>query len=390
MAERRFDAGRLGKIERTPQGGARVPAALTRTGVLPYRNQDGSTRLEFRPPSEVFRADSLATLRGAPVIRGHVAWITAENWKEFALGHVSEGSVRQDGALVAAELVIQDADTLKRLDAGEDQEISLGYSLDYDPTPGTTPEGQRYDGVQRNVRVNHVALLPPGGGRAGRDVGVRLDSADPAFACDEFPAPPPAKTGGNPEGHRSMNIRFDGKDYDVSKPEGALALQQAADKLRQDALDAIKARDVLQGKVDAAVADEKKRLDAAEANKAEDKRRLDAAVAARVELETAARTVLGADFDCKSKSDREIMVSVVRGDSKDFDDKDRSDDYVRSRFDSVIEKGVRADSITTVIQDVAKGKPAPASKREDAIDPDAARAKKLERNSHAWKGRPAN
>jgi hypothetical protein len=390
MAERRFDAGRLGKIERTPQGGARVPAALTRTGVLPYRNQDGSTRLELRPPSEVFRADSLATLRSAPVTRGHAAWITADNWKQHALGHVAEGTERQDGKFLEAVLVVQDGTSVERLDTGEERELSMGYTCDFDPTPGVTAEGERYDGVQRNIRYNHVALLRAGEGRAGRDVAVRLDSADPAFACDEFPAPLPAKTGGNPEGHRSMNIRFDGKDYDVSKPEGALALQQAADKLRQDAADAVKAREVLQGKVDAHAADEKKRNDAAEANKAEDKKRLDAAVAARVELETAARTVLGADFDCKSKSDREIMVSVVRGDSKDFDDKDRSDDYVRSRFDSVIEKGVRADSITTVIQDVAKGKPAPASKREDAIDPDAARAKMLERNSNAWKGRPAN
>ena len=383
MAERRFDAGRLGKIERTPQGGARVPAALTRTGVLPYRNADGSTRLEFRPPSEVFRADSLATLRGAPVIRGHAAWITPDNWKQYALGHVADSSVRQDGELVAAELVIQDADTLRRLDAGEDQEISLGYSLDYDPTPGTTPDGQRYDGVQRNVRVNHVALLPPGGGRAGRDVGVRLDSAEPGLACDEFPAAPPAKTGADPEGHKTMKIRFDGKEYDVTKPEEALALQHAADKATEATKAATKRADEAQAKLDLAKEEESKRKDAAD-------KAFSSAVAARVALEGAARMVLGSEFDAKGKSDREVMLAAIRGDSKDFDDKDKSDDYVRSRFDSVCEKGTRADSITAVIQNVQAVKQTPAAVREDAIDPDTAAAKMRERNANAWKGKSAN
>ncbi len=115
-------------------------------------------------------------------------------------------------------------------------------------------------------------------------------------------------------------------------------------------------------------------------------------MAARVELEGAARTALGADFAPAGKSDREIMLAVIRGDAKDFSDKDRSDDYIRSRFDGVIEKGVRADSINSVIAGVREdgSKETPAPKREDAIDPDAAAQKMHERNSNAWKGNPAN
>jgi hypothetical protein len=199
----RFDAGRLGKIERTPQGGARIPAALTRTGVLNYLNADGSTRRELRPPEEVFRQDSLATLRSATVTEGHAAWITPENYQTHTRGHVAESSVREDGGLVAAELVVQASDSLKRIDTRELTELSAGYTCDFDPTPGEW-QGQRYDGVQRNIRYNHVALLPAGTGRAGRECGLRLDSAA-AICVDEFPALPAGtrvdshKTGGAPE-----------------------------------------------------------------------------------------------------------------------------------------------------------------------------------------------
>src|ERR1700753_3798690 len=41
----RLDAGgKLDKVSRTTLGGARVPATLTRTGVLNYRRGDGSVR----------------------------------------------------------------------------------------------------------------------------------------------------------------------------------------------------------------------------------------------------------------------------------------------------------------------------------------------------------
>jgi len=131
-------------------------------------------------------------LRSAPVTEGHAAWVTPANWSKFTLGTVSESSVRKDGDLVAAELVVQEGRTIARVDAGELQELSCGYTLDYDPTPGTW-NGERYDGVQRNIVYNHVALLPVGQARAGREAALRLDSADGEAAawCEEqiFGAP---------------------------------------------------------------------------------------------------------------------------------------------------------------------------------------------------------
>jgi uncharacterized protein len=176
MTDRRLDKGQLSRVQRTPQGGIRVDAALTRIGVLTYTNLDGTTRREFRSPEEVFHTDSLASLAGAPVLDGHSTWVTPETWQQHARGHVVEGSARQDGELVASQLTIQDAGTLSRVERRDLSEISCGYTCDFVARPGEW-KGQRYDGIQTNIRYNHIALLGAGQGRAGRECALRLDAA---------------------------------------------------------------------------------------------------------------------------------------------------------------------------------------------------------------------
>src|SRR5678816_252445 len=99
----RFDVGVIGKLEKTPTGGVRVPARVTRTGVFPYMRADGSIQREYRPASEVFKADSLASLADAAVTVEHPTEgvVTPETFRQLAAGYVREG-VRQDGNFVAA------------------------------------------------------------------------------------------------------------------------------------------------------------------------------------------------------------------------------------------------------------------------------------------------
>ena len=169
----RTDSGTLSGVQRTPQGGIRVDAALTRTGLLRYRNPDGSDRWELRRPEDVFHATSLAGLRDAPVTDEHHGLVTAANHSALAKGHVS-GEPRQDGDTLAATLVIQDADLIAAIEAGTKREVSAGYECDLETAPGEHA-GQRYDAVQRNIRYNHIAIVPRG--RAGSGVCLRLDAA---------------------------------------------------------------------------------------------------------------------------------------------------------------------------------------------------------------------
>ncbi|MDP3278282.1 MAG: DUF2213 domain-containing protein [Deltaproteobacteria bacterium] len=163
--------------ERTPSGGVRLSAAITKAGVLTYRDTTGREWRELRPASEVFAEDSLRTLRGAPVTDLHpTKLVTPETWRELSVGHVGDDIARED-ALVVASVLVQYAAEIARIEAGERKEISAGYVCEVDETPGITAEGERYDRVQRAIRYNHAALGPSGWGRAGADVSLRLDAA---------------------------------------------------------------------------------------------------------------------------------------------------------------------------------------------------------------------
>jgi hypothetical protein len=374
--EIRLDAGKLGKAKRTPQGGARIPATLTRTGILEYRRADGTVRKEYRPKDEVFRQDSLDQLLGAPVTVGHVAMIDAANWREHAKGHVI-GNIRQDGPRVAADIDVQDADTLKRIDSGDLTEISLGYRVDYDPTPGEF-NGERYDGVQRNIRYNHVALLESGKGRAGRDIGLRLD--DSSAVCDT-PDVIPATKEVTVEPKTVVKIRLDGKEFEEGSKEHIAHLESKASEALKKAETESARADSLQVKLT------KSEADLAAANSVE---RLDSLANARVELRTKAARVLGADYKFQGKSDREIMVDAIRVDRKDFSDKDaagnlRPDVYVEASFDMIEVKAVRQDSISALTGFLTRVKSkAPEARTDSSEDNRTPRQKMIERNQTAW------
>jgi len=170
----RMDGSPLGKVRTTPQGGAVVPAVLTRTGVFTYEGLNGPIR-EYRPPEEVFNPESLATLANAPVTREHPPEkITIENYRKHARGNLVTGTVETTPTEVTSDLAIQDSELLGDIESEEKREVSLGYDADADETPGVSPEGETYDRVQRNIRYNHVAIVKRG--RAGSTVSLRLDS----------------------------------------------------------------------------------------------------------------------------------------------------------------------------------------------------------------------
>jgi hypothetical protein len=178
----RFDSGRLSKATRTGSGGARVPASIARTGIQTYTDAQGRTVREYRAPDVVFDAAALETLASIPVTVGHPGAVDAANWRRHAVGHVSDAPpARRADARVPgrewldAQIIIQDADALRRIEAGDLVEVSMGYLADVVYTPGVTPSGEHYDAIQHSVRFNHLALLPSGRARAGAGARLRLD-----------------------------------------------------------------------------------------------------------------------------------------------------------------------------------------------------------------------
>jgi len=177
MGVLRFDkASPLSKPVRLPNGFVRAEGYLTRSGIFVYRDGQGNTVRELRPPEEVMHPEALASFALVPVTNDHPSeLLTADNAKQYAVGSVSE-SVVPEGDKVRASLMITDAAAIEALDAGK-SELSCGYTADVEFSPGVW-NGQPYDAVQRNIRGNHVALVDAG--RAGPACAIRMDAAGAA------------------------------------------------------------------------------------------------------------------------------------------------------------------------------------------------------------------
>ena len=181
MGVLRYDqASPLSKPVRLPNGFVRAEGYLTRSGIFVYRDAQGRTVRELRPPEEVMHPDSLASFGLMPVTNEHPSeLLTADNAKEYQVGTVSE-SVVAEGDKVRAALMITDAQAIEALDAGK-SELSCGYTADLVQEAGVW-QGQPYDAIQRNIRGNHVALVDAG--RAGPACSIRMDAAG---AAQEIP-----------------------------------------------------------------------------------------------------------------------------------------------------------------------------------------------------------
>lgn len=307
----RYDSNRF-KATKTDEGFLIDSPVVARTGIQIYYDANGKPRRELRLPDEVFNADALSSMKGKPITVTHKGEITAKNFRRAGVGTVlSEG--KQDGETVRADIIIQDQDAISKAESGEYVELSLGYKVDLEEVSGEW-NGQKYDAIQRNIRVNHLSLVKKA--RAGSIARLNLDGDQEDFTTVE------EKT--------MAKVRLDsGLEYE-SAPEVIQALE--ATKVRADAMqserDTIKSeKDALQAKCDATQAkvdgfDEQ--LKKAREDGAKDAK-------ARAELEAA---VADAKIKCDGMTDSEIKVAFiksVKGDS--FDAKDKSDAYIDAFFD---------------------------------------------------------
>lgn len=150
---------------------------LGRIGIQQYLGKELPSDLGFapdevvnvyRPEEEVFSDESLSTLQGLPVVFKNHEWKTPDS--NGASGSVS-GIPTRDGDDIAGQLLITDGKAIVPIRNKEYSDISLGYKADVERTTGSF-RGQPYQAVQRNIRYNHVAILRPGGGRAGDNIKI--------------------------------------------------------------------------------------------------------------------------------------------------------------------------------------------------------------------------
>ncbi len=351
----RYDvsSGKTGAKRATPQGGLLVDASLTRTGVFPYRAADGSVRRELRPPEEVFARDSLDSYKGAPVTVGHPGRVGPGNWKDHAVGHLDE--VHRNGDFVDGPVRLQHQDAIEHAASDKLREISMGYTCDLDPTPGVY-QGQKYDAVQRNIRINHAALLPAGEGRMGPDARLHMDS-NAAVSFDDGAGPYVRAV--HDEETVPMAMTTEEKAAFEKAQDDARQATKDLEKARQDAKDAKTEGEKLaaQARADAAEIAKlraendalKMQLEEGKRSSLEDKRRADGRFQADVE------DLIEARADA-----REVFATAEDPKGEKYDAKGKTAEQIRMEIIAHLAPKVRLDGIKKI---------ADAEVRRDALQP---------------------
>ncbi|MBN4665426.1 DUF2213 domain-containing protein [Pandoraea nosoerga] len=137
---------------------ARTGEMLYAAGEVPVEaGPDGLIRIS-RTPEEVFRDATMASCQGKDVTLDHPEdFVAPANYTTLTRGvmlNPRRGSGLEDDLLLA-DILIKDPDAITAVQDEEIEEVSLGYEADYEQvSPGR--------GVQRNIVVNHVAIVPRG------------------------------------------------------------------------------------------------------------------------------------------------------------------------------------------------------------------------------------
>lgn len=344
----RFDTVALAAT-RTAEGFIRDAPVVGRTGILHYKNADGTDRYEYRPPEEAFDAESLASLMGKPITIGHKAMVNANNAAAVApIGTVLTGG-RQDGDTIRADIVIYDLPTDAR-------ELSCGYTLELDETPGVAPDGTRYDAVQRKIRYNHVAVV-----RKGRAGIARLNMDGSQESEDE--------------GERNFmeKVRIDGLEYEAA-PEVVRYISKLEEKARADKAEADKA----QAKMDALEADLKKEKEAHAADVKAHEDAFDAKVKERIDLLDTARKFRIEKADAMDDASiKKAVIASVRKINLDG----KSAEYINAAYDlAKADAEQRDDSMGKQRKELR----APKENREDEYDLDVLMKKLREDEASAF------
>ena len=353
----RYDVAPIDKYELTSEGYLRAWATIARTGVQQYTDADGSIRREYRPEAEVASPISLASFAGKAITLEHPsALLDSSNTKDYQIGFTST-EVVYDNGFVRAVMTITDKDAIERIMSGDAKEVSAGYRVNYEAIPGVTDSGENYDGIQKDISGNHIAVVRRG--RAGPQVKLHLDRLDAADPSLFTPIEEPSMT---------AKVNFDGAEFEVTESV-ALAITKERDDAKMSYEDMKKKYDGMMAEaskmkeeMDAMQKEMKGKLDAAEGRadalteevdslKGEvseaQKVNVDSLVEERITLINKARPSLDVAFDFAGKTAREIMETSIKAVRGDADLSDRSDDYVTAMFDTLAESTPRGDSAAT-------------------------------------------
>jgi len=327
-----YDRAELGKYTETPEGYLHGEFPITRPGVFPYLRNGGSISQVAKLPDEVFSKETIESANNKPLTNDHPSvGVDVNNFKSLSVGMTDSDAHVEDNKLVVGA-TITDPDMIAQIKSGK-RELSIGFNADV-PAESGEYGGSQYGAAQRNIKINHIAIVDRG--RAGHGISIHDDAA---FVMGDSDT--------NTGGKHMANLIIDSQQFEVDQhvadahdnlkkqiatKEAELAkLKKQLDGAKGEADSAKKEADSLKGERDAL----KGQLKDAE-SKQLDQDALDKRIDARLALQTSASRFVGDSFDFKDKSDRDIKVAAIKTTNDSFDEKDKSDDYINAFYDSAV------------------------------------------------------
>ena len=362
------DSATLSGVKITGEGYLIADAFCVRTGIQKYAGYEvGRADLAvvnvYRPEAEVFSEDSIRSFSHVPVTNDHPSVaVTADNWKDLAVGEVSTDALR-DGQRLRMPLILKDKGAIADVQAGK-RELSAGYACDLIWEDGVTPDGIAYQAKQTNIRANHVAVVQRG--RAGKEfrIGDSVDAwgAAPIIADEETKM-------------NLQKITFDGITIEVTDA-GAQAIAKLQGQIEKLVADAATATAALAAK-DTEIGGLKIELKTAQDAKPT-AAILDALATERQTVIDAAKKIK-ADIVTDGKDLAAIRKEAVASKFGDDMVKDASADTVNGMFLAATKDAGTVDPVRqTLVNRVVDG--APKGNGQDAY---------VSRVSDAWKGTAA-
>ncbi|MDW9843599.1 DUF2213 domain-containing protein [Sinorhizobium meliloti] len=343
------DLAPIAGTRRTADGYLVADVRTARTGIQLYAGHEvGKPEMHvvkvYRPEAQVFDKASLGSYAHKPVTNDHPdEAVTADNWKALSVGQIGD-EVARDGEFVRVPLVVMDGATISEIEGGK-RELSAGYTCDLAWEPGTTPTGEKYDAIQKDIRINHVAIVQRG--RAGSE--ARIGDGAGKWGVS------PVNTQIADERIPKMDLRkilVDGLTVETTD-QGAQAITKLQKDLESSAAkfaDAEKAHQTALAAKDAELAKKDAEIDALKGKILSDAD-LDKRVQARADLITKAHTI-AKDVKTEGLSDPAIRKAVVVAKLGDAAVADKSEAYIDARFDMLVEDASKngADPFRTVVQ----------------------------------------
>ena len=121
----------------------------------------------YRDPDEL--AKGASTFNNLPILNKHIRVTVEEPKQENVVGSIGS-DVSFSAPYLQASLSFWVASAIAGIESEQQCELSPAYYYRADMTPGTAPDGEAFDGVMRDIKGNHLALVEAG--RAGPDVYV--------------------------------------------------------------------------------------------------------------------------------------------------------------------------------------------------------------------------